>query len=127
MQQMHQGQLPGPPNLTDHSHNAQQQPSQNGGPGGPAGSGPSPSSLPALLSANATSLDDLVSGAAKDADKAAGAVETRPEVPKVEEPTEEKKGKKEKDKNMRLIYSDNEVSPEEKMAQMPRYAFAPSG
>lgn len=127
MQQMHQGQLPGPPNLTDHSHNAQQQPGQNGGPGGPAGSGPPPSSLPAPLSANATSLDDLVSGAAKDADKAAGAVETKPQVPKVEEATEEKKGKKEKDKNMRLIYSDNEVSPEEKMAQMPRYAFAPSG
>ncbi|CAF9941007.1 hypothetical protein IMSHALPRED_002249 [Imshaugia aleurites] len=127
MQQMHQGQLPGPPNPTDHSHNAQQRHGQSGGPGGPAGSGPPPSSLPAPLSANATSLDDLVSGAAKDADKAAGTVETKPEVPKVEEPAEEKKGKKEKDKNMKLVYSDNEVSPEEKMAQMPRYAFAPSG
>lgn len=68
-----------------------------------------------------------MSGAAKDADKAAGAVETKPEVPKVEEPAEEKKGRKEKEKNMKLIYSDNEVSPEEKMAKMPRYAFAPSG
>lgn len=83
--------------------------------------------LPAPLSANATSLDDLVSGAAKDADKAAGNAETKLEVPKIEEPVEEKKGKKDKDKNMKLIYSDNEVSPEEKMAQMPRYAFAPIG
>ena len=127
MQQMHQGQLPGPPNPTDHSHNAQQQHGQNGGLGGPAGSGPPPSLLPAPLSANATSLDDLVSGAAKDADKAAGNAETKLEVPKIEEPVEEKKGKKDKDKNMKLIYSDNEVSPEEKMAQMPRYAFAPIG
>lgn len=127
MQQMHQGQLPGPPNPTDHSLTSQQQHGQKGGSGGPAGSGSTPNLLPApLLSANATSLDDLVSGAAKDADKAAGTTETKPDVPKIEEPAE-KKGKKEKDKNMTLIYSDNDVSPEEKMAQMPRYAFAPSG
>ena len=38
-----------------------------------------------------------------------------------------KKAKKEKDgKSMKLIYSDNETSPEEKMARMPRYAFAPA-
>ena len=128
MQQMHQGQLPGPPNPTDHSHSSQQQHGPNGGSGVPVGSGPPSSSLSAPpLSANATSLDDLVSGAAKDADKAAGATETQSELPKVEEPAGEKKGRKEKDKNMKLIYSDNEISPEEKMAQMPRYAFAPSG
>ena len=124
---MHQGQLPGPPNPTDH-HNVPQQPGQIGGSGVPTGSGPPSSSLPAPpLSANATSLDDLLSGAAKDADKAAGAAEMKSELPKVEEPAGEKKGRKEKDKNMKLIYSDNEVSPEEKMAQMPRYAFAPTG
>jgi hypothetical protein len=39
----------------------------------------------------------------------------------------EKKSKKEKDKNTKMIYSDNEVSPEEKMAKMPRYAFVPDG
>jgi hypothetical protein len=33
--------------------------------------------------------------------------------------------KKSKEKNVRLMYSDNEVSPEEKMAMHPRYAFAP--
>jgi hypothetical protein len=37
----------------------------------------------------------------------------------------EKKAKK--DKPMKMIYSDNEVSPEEKMAKMPRYAFVPDG
>ena len=121
MQQMHQGQLLGPPNPTDHSHNVQQQQNLNGGLGVPG-------SLPAAPpSANATSLDELVSGAAKDADRATNAGEAKPELPKAEIPAEEKKGKKEKDKNMKLIYSDNEVSPEEKMAQMSRYAFAPSG
>ncbi|RDW76068.1 hypothetical protein BP5796_06889 [Coleophoma crateriformis] len=37
----------------------------------------------------------------------------------------EKKAKK--DKPMRMIYSDNDVSPEEKMSKMPRYAFVPDG
>ena len=124
MQQMHQGQLPGPPNPTDHSHNAQQQHGGNGGLGAPGGSGPPPGSLPVPPpSANATSLDDLLLGAAKDADKAAGTAETKLGLPQIQEPAEEKKGKKEKEKNMKLVYSDNEVSPEEKMAQMPRYAF----
>lgn len=81
----------------------------------------------AALSTNASSLDDLVSGAAKDADKAAVTAEPKAEIPKAADSKEEKKGKKEKDKNMKLVYSDNDVSPEEKMAKMPRYAFAPSG
>ena len=34
-------------------------------------------------------------------------------------------GKKEKAKPTRLVYSDSEVSPEEKMARLPRYAFVP--
>jgi len=40
----------------------------------------------------------------------------------------EKKVKKARDKEkaMRLIYADNEVSPEEKMARMTRYAFDPA-
>jgi hypothetical protein len=37
----------------------------------------------------------------------------------------EKKSKKDKDKNTRMVYSDNEVSPEEKLAKLPRYAFVP--
>jgi hypothetical protein len=43
--------------------------------------------------------------------------------PRATEAPVEKKSKK--DKNMRLIYGDNEVSPEEKMAQLPKYAFTP--
>lgn len=36
----------------------------------------------------------------------------------------EKKGKKEK--KARLVYDDAEVSPEERMAALPRYAYAPA-
>lgn len=134
---MHQGQLSGPPNPNDHSYNSQQNAQQqvrlNGGPpgggqAGPSALGPNPlPALPAILSPNASSLDDLVSGAAKDADKAAGVVPAKNEAPKGKEPQEEKRSKKDKDKNMKLVYSDNDVSPEEKMAKMPRYAFTPSG
>lgn len=34
------------------------------------------------------------------------------------------KTEKDKDKAIKMVYSDNEVSPEEKMAKLPRYAFA---
>ena len=81
------------------------------------------SPLPAIT--NSLSLDDLLSGAAKDADQA-GTIASCKAGTKTDEPQDEKKGRKEKDKSTRLVYSDNEISPEEKMAQMPRYAFAPS-
>lgn len=45
---------------------------------------------------------------------------------KIEEATD-KKGKKEKDKGTKMVYSDNQISPEEKMAKLPRYAFVPNG
>lgn len=105
---MHQGQIPGPLNP----------PQTNPIPPKPLGG-----SLEAFAD-NATSLDDLVSGAAKEADKAYAAAAGQAEK-RAEEVQEEKKGRKEKDKNMRLVYSDNEVSPEEKMAHLPRYAFVP--
>lgn len=38
----------------------------------------------------------------------------------------EKKSKKDKDKPTKLLYSDNEISPEEKMAKMAKYAFNPA-
>ncbi|KAI1202804.1 hypothetical protein F5X97DRAFT_190132 [Nemania serpens] len=41
-----------------------------------------------------------------------------------EEAVPEKKSKKDKDKNVQMIYED-EVSPEERMAMMPRYTFTP--
>ncbi|KAJ5084652.1 hypothetical protein NUU61_009231 [Penicillium alfredii] len=59
-----------------------------------------------------SSVDDLISGAAKDA------------AAKGPEPSE-KPAKKEKSKLMRMIFSDETTSPEEKMAQLPRYAFVP--
>jgi hypothetical protein len=37
----------------------------------------------------------------------------------------DKKGKKEKEKHVRMVYSDTEFSPEEKMARFARYAFVP--
>jgi hypothetical protein len=67
---------------------------------------------------NATSLDELVAGAARAAENAeANAAEALKKLKK----------EKDKDKNTKMIYSDNEVSPEEKMARLPRYAFVPDG
>jgi hypothetical protein len=49
----------------------------------------------------------------------------RPPGEAVAEPT--KSAKKEKDKKGgRMFYDDAEISPEERMAQLPRYAFAPT-
>ena len=110
MQQMHQGQLSGPPNPPENRNFAQ------GPPGAPSGHTDPQSTL-------SNDVDDLLSGAAKDVDKAESIANSKLEA-KAEEPQDEKKGKKEK--NMKLVYSDNEVSPEEKMAQLPRYAFVPS-
>ncbi|OXV11871.1 hypothetical protein Egran_00368 [Elaphomyces granulatus] len=70
----------------------------------------------------AASVDDLISGAAKEADNAAARAAS---APKPEETPEEKPTKKEKSKPTKLVYSDNEISPEEKMARLPRYAFVP--
>ena len=99
MQQMHQGQLKGPSNQTQ--------------------------APVAKASTKASTLDDLVSSAANDADKAASSGEVKPAAVKAGTGAEEKKGKKDKDKG-KLVYSDNDVSPEEKMAQLPRYAFVPT-
>jgi hypothetical protein len=64
----------------------------------------------------------LISGAAKAADNAAA--QTPP--PPAAAAEEEKKTKKEKEKSKtRLVYSDNETSPEEKMAKLARYAYTP--
>ena len=131
MQQMHQGQLPGPPSLpmnptvpgsNVHQNNSQQQQSTQ------------PPNVQPLQLSNETSVDDLISGASKQADEAAASAREAVETPKAvdmpfdkpaDEPVEEKKEKKEKAKNTHLVYSDQETSPEEKMARMPRYAFTP--
>ena len=77
---------------------------------------------------SATSLDDLISGASREAEAAqSGQRDPAPASQTAEAAMEEKAPKKEKDKNKtsKLVYSDNDVSPEEKMARMPRYAFTP--
>lgn len=84
-----------------------------------------PSPMP--TSQNATSLDELVSGAARDAEKASDSAPNGHAGSKTGGAGDDKKSKKEKDKNVKMVYSDNEVSPEEKMARLPRYAFAPEG
>lgn len=111
MQQMHHGQLPVPP--------------AGAVPNAPAQASPANGEKAAAAEPISASVDDLISGAAKEAEAAAKAA---PEAPKAEEgAAEEKAAKKEKDKAKptRLVYSDNEISPEEKMARLPRYAFVP--
>lgn len=114
-------------------------------------------------STNASSVDDLVSGAAREADDIdeiirmaeagikppkkgeptpapahateASATPTpapdavKAEVEKIETPekSEEAEKKTKKEKATKMIYSDTEFSPEERMAKMPRYAFVPDG
>lgn len=68
--------------------------------------------------ATATSTNDGLPGAARDAEK----TESKSEVQSLEKKT---KKDKEKDKPVKLIYSDNVMSPEEKLAKLPRYAFVP--
>ena len=126
MQQMHHGVVPGQTDPPGDGVSPQQAvPSQpagvfsNGANGAP-GALPSVPASQAPPSFNATSLDDMISGAARDADKAE-AIAATSAAPKADAPAEEKKGKKEK--KTQMVYSDNEVSPEEKMAQLPRYAF----
>jgi hypothetical protein len=53
-----------------------------------------------------STVDELISSAAKEA--------AAPEKP----------AKKDKTKNTRMIYSDENTSPEEKMAKLARYAFS---
>lgn len=142
-QQMHQGQIPPPQNHVS-------QPLYSGPPGVQSVSAvvSSPESRQEIP--NAASIDDLISSASKQADaNATTTVESKtiPQPPAAatvpspsasQDPTkkavaEEKAAKKDKDKEKekekpkqtRLVYSDNDISPEEKMALLPKYAFTP--
>lgn len=133
-QQMHQGQLP-----TQQSHVVPQP--QYNGPPGLQNNVPAP---PGTISEapNAASINDLISSASKVADAAALVPALKPNDPQSvapippaaappakDEPAEEKTAKKDKEKEKakqtRLVYSDNEISPEEKLAMLPKYAFTP--
>lgn len=88
----------------------------------------------------ASSLDDLISDASKQADVNAARATTATPKPDTPQPTpagtkeeagddkatkKEKEGKEKTTKPTRMVYTDNETSPEEKMALMPKYAFTP--
>lgn len=62
--------------------------------------------------ATGLNVDELISGAAKEA-----------AASKTTDPSTDKPSKKDKSKPTRMIYSHETVSPEERMAQLPRYAF----
>lgn len=64
-------------------------------------------------------MDELISSAGRQAESATPAAnETEKKEPET--------GKKKKEKMpTKLMYSDNDISPEEKMARLPRYAFNP--
>lgn len=71
---------------------------------------------------------DSVEPSKTETPEAATASETADKSePKSEEKAEVTEKKTKKDKPMKMIYSDNDVSSEEKMAKMPRYAFVPDG
>ncbi|PHH51194.1 BUB3-interacting and GLEBS motif-containing protein ZNF207 [Ceratocystis fimbriata CBS 114723] len=61
-------------------------------------------------------IDDLIRSAETNAQSVPAATAATPAEPAAVE-------KKKKDKGVRMIYSDTEVSPEEKMALLQRYAF----
>ena len=144
MQQLHQGQIPAPPTqapFANHQGHLQQHrgnfdnhyDDKRSQDFGVSGNGyndaqthtPRPESYRGP-STNATSLDDLVSGAANDADRKAEK-STDLKVEDYFKPDQPKKSKKDKEKATKMVYSDQETSPEEKMACLPRYAFVPKG
>ncbi|KAB8343204.1 hypothetical protein FH972_022794 [Carpinus fangiana] len=114
MQQMHQG----------HYANTQrgsQEPGKHNQNGSASGS-PAPNHI----HATAADVDDLIATAAKES-KANGEhavpLQGTTTVASTPPDADKKTGKKDKDKakKIHLVYSDSEVSPEEKMAQLPRY------
>ncbi|KAK5094556.1 hypothetical protein LTR70_004059 [Exophiala xenobiotica] len=138
-QQMHQGQIPTQHNFTPPQLQQQTSvPKEEYNPAAPQIGMPHGLSNEAP---GASSLDDLISSASKQADEQSARANTatpKPATPQTaplatrEEAVEEKSNKKDKDgkekaaKPTRLVYSDNEISPEEKMASMPKYAFTPA-
>ncbi|KAL1874218.1 hypothetical protein VTK73DRAFT_545 [Phialemonium thermophilum] len=104
--------------------------------GAPAYAPPGAPPAPATgYAPGASTIDELVAGASRQGDEidnvirmAEAGVKPTPSRGTAEEATPataERKAKKEKDKNVRMVYADSEVSPEEKLARMPKYAFTP--
>ncbi|KAI8629638.1 hypothetical protein F5Y19DRAFT_475089 [Xylariaceae sp. FL1651] len=130
------GQYSGFPNQSPYPH-AYPPPSL---PSRPGSNAPAASALPPRPGqpgwpGNASTIDELVSGAAQqqgdDIDQLIRMAEAGIKPPKksetpvaVEEAAPEKKSKKDKDKNVQMVYED-ELSPEERLSMMPRYAYTP--
>jgi hypothetical protein len=78
-----------------------------------------------LSPVGATSVDDLIASAAKSA---AAAAHAGVDKSAAGTPTgaDKKNSKKDKSKGGRLVYTDNDFSPEAKKANSQRYAFTPS-
>ncbi|KAI1413135.1 hypothetical protein F5Y13DRAFT_31457 [Hypoxylon sp. FL1857] len=107
-------------------------------PSRPGSNLPAPPGLPARpgqagWQGNASSLDELVSGAAQQGDdidqiirmaEAGIKPPKKPETPTTAEAGEATEKKSKKKDNVKMVY-DDEISPEEKMSMMPRYAFVP--
>ncbi|KAK3346628.1 hypothetical protein B0T25DRAFT_571754 [Lasiosphaeria hispida] len=92
------------------------------------GSGAPPSGYPG----NASTVDELVASAARQGDDidqmirmAEAGIKPAGKNGAAEEAGGEKKTKKDKEKNMRMVYADTEISPEEKMALLSRYSYIP--
>ena len=150
MHQMHQGQLPGPTNplpaLQATQNNRYGSPlqdgsafgvSQNGGPPkqvsqaqNGSGNGFSTSHLQVPQEAQDKSPTYAISQApivANEPKTTEPAHEAPVEAKSGDVPVEKRPKKdKEKEKEIKLVYSDNETSPEEKMAKLSRYAFVPN-
>ncbi|KAI1851195.1 hypothetical protein JX265_006154 [Neoarthrinium moseri] len=109
-------------------------------PSRPGGNLPAPTGLPPRPGQPGfpSTVDELVAGASRQGDEIEELIRRAelgippPKKPDSATPTageaaagEEKKGKKEKDKNVKMIY-DDELSPEERMALMPKYAYVPT-
>ncbi|KAL1994530.1 hypothetical protein VTN49DRAFT_2000 [Thermomyces lanuginosus] len=109
-----------PPVNAQQPHHTPGQPAYTAQPGQPSMPFRETTTTSAATAAQiSSSVDELVSGAARAAEEAA---REAPQSPKPEPGGDEKKARKAK---VRLVYSDNEISPEEKMARLPRYAYTP--
>ncbi|KAK8059023.1 hypothetical protein PG994_009471 [Apiospora phragmitis] len=94
-------------------------------PSRPGSNLPVPSGLPLDQANLGDHIDQMIRDLERGGGPASKGDSATPGAPaSAEEPAPEKKSKKEKDKNVRMVY-DDELSPEERMALMPRYAFVP--
>lgn len=81
----------------------------------------------------ASTVDELVAGAARQGDNidhlirmAEAGIKPSGGKSADEAPAAPADKKSRKEKNSRMVYADSEISPEEKMTRLPRYAFAPA-